>query len=101
MQHILGTWEDGTISGQWSGNKDYLWGMVAVEWGAQGSQLVMALQRIIGAGVDGIWGMETSTKLQEYLQRLGYDIEVDGYFGRQSVKVLQTAINDGKFGQAA
>ena len=101
MQNILGTWKDGMISGQWTGNKDYLWGFTAVEWGAQGSQLVMALQRLIGAGADGIWGKETSTKLQEYLKRLGYEIEVDGYFGRQSVKVLQTAINDGKFGKAA
>ena len=102
MQHALGTWEDGTISGQWSGNKDFLWGMTAVEWGGQGSQLVMALQKLIGAGVDGIWGKETSTKLQEYLIKKGYscgDAGADGYFGRNSVMALQRCLNDGKFGK--
>lgn len=97
MQHALGTYEDGTISGQWSGNNDYFWALTSVEWGAQGSPMVKALQEKIGAGVDGLWGKETSTKLQEYLVSKGYDIEVDGVFGNESVKALQRCLNDGKF----
>lgn len=99
MQHVLGTYEDGTISGQWSGNKDYFWGFTSVEWGAQGSPMVKALQGLVGAGADGLWGKETSTKLQEYLVALGYEIEVDGYFGRESVKALQRSLNDSTFGE--
>lgn len=97
MQHALGTYEDGIISGQWSGNKARLWGMEAVEWGAQGSRLVRALQELVGAVADGLWGEETSTKLQQHLAGLGCPIDVDGYFGRESVKALQAALNDGRF----
>lgn len=98
MQHALGTWEDGVISGQWIGNKDYLWAFSSVEWGAEGSQMVMALQRLIGAGEDGLWGQETSTKLQEFLISKGYscgESGADGYFGRDSMRALQTCLNDG------
>ena len=100
MQHVLGTYEDGVISGQWSGNKDYLWAFSSVEWGAQGSPMVMALQKKIGAGSDGIWGRETSTKLQEFLISRGYscgEAGADGYFGRDSMRALQNCLNDGKF----
>ena len=100
MQHALGTWEDGTISGQWSGNKCYFWAFDAVEWGAQGSQMVMALQRLIGVVVDGVWGEETSTGLQEYLIKKGYSCGpsgADSYFGRDSLRALQQCLNDGNF----
>ena len=99
MQHALGTWKDGVISGQWSGNREYLWAMDSVEWGGQGSQMVMALQRLVGAVADGIWGKETSTKLQDRLIAGGYfcgDAGADGYFGRCSVRALQQCLNDGR-----
>ena len=99
MQHALGTWEDGVISGQWRGNAEYLWAFSAVEWGAQGSQMVVALQRLIGAVPDGIWGQETSEKLQDRLIAGGYfcgDSGADGYFGRCSMRALQQCLNDGR-----
>lgn len=99
MQHALGTYEDGTISGQWKPNHQYFEGIVSAEWGAQGSPMVMALQRLIGAGVDGIWGQETSTRLQEHLIAKGYSCGssgADGYFGGESVRALQRCLNDGK-----
>ena len=99
MQHALGTWEDGVISGQWRGNAEYLWAFSAVEWGAQGSQMVVALQRHIGAVPDGIWGQETSEKLQDRLIAGGYfcgDSGADGYFGRCSMRALQQCLNDGR-----
>ena len=99
MQHALGTWEDGVISGQWRGNAEFFWAFSAVEWGAQGSQMVAALQRRVGAIADGIWGRETSTRLQEHLIARGYscgDSGSDGYFGRASVRSLQECLNDGR-----
>ena len=100
LQHALGTYEDGVISGQWHNNEVFLWGMDSVEWGAQGSPMVKALQEKIGAGADGIWGKETSQKLQDFLINKGYSVGedgADGYFGRESVKALQRCLNDGKF----
>ncbi|MBP3883628.1 MAG: hypothetical protein J6D54_01645 [Olsenella sp.] len=100
MQHALGTVEDGTISGQYGVNREYLWGFDAVDLNGGGSQMVQALQARIGASVDGIWGFETSVKLQEYLIAKGYscgDSGVDGYFGRDSVRALQRCLNEGRF----
>lgn len=99
MQHALGTYEDGIISGQWRGNECYFWAFSAVEWGGTGSQMVKALQKAIGAEADGFWGVETSTKLQEHLIDKGYscgECGADGFFGRDSVKALQRCLNDGK-----
>ena len=98
MQHCLGTYEDGVISGQPTANYDFVWAMVSIEHGYGGSQLVMALQALVGASVDGYWGYETSTRLQQYLCSKGYQVAVDGYFGRESVRALQRCINDGNFG---
>ncbi len=95
LQHIFGTTEDGIISGQDPDSKDYHWGMSNVEYGSGGSELVKAIQRKVGSGVDGYWGPDTSRKFQTYLNSLGYTLEVDGYFGRESVKALQDAINKG------
>ena len=100
MQHALGTYEDGVVSGQWSGNKDWFWAFTSVEWGAQGSPMVAAMQRMIGAGADGLWGQETSRKLQEHLISRGYNCGgcgADGVFGNDSVIALQCCLNDGKF----
>lgn len=97
MQHALGTYEDGVISGQWIGNRAYLAAMTAVEWGAQGSPMVMAMQRLVGAGADGLWGRETSTRLQAHLIARGYDDSpADGDFGNNSVRALQKCLNDGR-----
>jgi len=100
MQHALGTYEDGVVSGQWRGNRDYIWAVTSVEWGAQGSPMVEALQEMLGAGKDGLWGEETSRMLQEYLIDKGYDCGesgADGVFGNDSVRALQLCLNDGKF----
>ncbi len=98
MQHALATYEDGTLSGQWIGNQCYIWGFTVVEYGAEGSPMVKALQRELGIGIDGLWGCETSGALQTMLVKCGYDVGscgVDGYFGSDSVKALQRYLNDG------
>lgn len=100
MQTALGTYQDGYISGQTYGGDVYRQRVSAVEHGSGGSTMVRALQRLIGAGVDGYWGCETSTRLQQYLESRGYDVGgVDGYFGPNSVMALQRCLNDGNFGR--
>lgn len=97
LQHILGTTEDGWISGQYTGHKDYHWGMSNVTYEGTGSLLVKALHKKLGMPVKGMWDKTLSICLQEWLRDQGYPIEIDGYFGRESVKALQKSINDGKW----
>lgn len=99
-QDQLGTPCDGEISGQYYPNHQYFPGIVTVTWEGYGSTLVQAIQRKVGAGADGIWGRETSQKIQTWLINNGYDCGpggVDGYFGTDSVKALQRSLNDKKW----
>lgn len=99
LQHALGTYEDGAISGQWQGNARFIPAITSVEWGGQGSQCVLALQHLVGAIPDGFWGWETSTKVQEHLISKGFscgECGADGYFGNDSVRALQRCLNDGR-----
>ena len=98
LQHAMGTHEDGVISGQSWADADYHWAISAVQYDEMGSQCVMAIQRMVGANVDGKWGPETSRKFQQFLIARGYSCGAagaDGYFGRDSVKALQRWLNDG------
>ena len=99
-QNQLGTPEDGWISGQRECNEENFWGMSNVSIEDGGSQLVEAIQRKVGANVDGDWGPETSRKIQQWLVDNGYSVGsagVDGYFGHDSVMALQKSLNDGKW----
>jgi len=69
--------------------------MSNVDFDETGSKLVMTIQSIVGANVDGIWGKDTSTKIQEWLVDRGYPCVVDGYFGANSVMALQESLNSG------
>lgn len=99
-QAQMGTTRDGEITGQSKADYGHLEGMVAVSFGGGGSQLVRAIQAKVGAGVDGYWGRETSTKVQQWLIDRGYSCGscgADGYFGHDSVCALQQSLNDGKW----
>lgn len=100
-QEQLGTYADGVISGQVADLYQYRRNVYSIEHdGGSGSQLVEAIQAKVGANVDGIWGRETSTKVQQWLVDNGYDVGsagVDGYFGHDSVCALQMSLNDGKW----
>lgn len=98
IQHALGTYEDGTISGQYRGNREFFRGFTNVEWGGEGSPMVVALQNLIGASPDGFIGKHTSQSLQSFLVDKGYDVGpfgIDGYFSHDSVVALQNCLNDG------
>lgn len=99
-QDQLGTPCDGEISGQVRANAKYFAGVVAVTFEETGSMLVKAIQKKVGAIEDGIWGKETSTKIQQWLVNKGYSVGsagVDGYFGHDSVMALQKSLNDKKW----
>jgi peptidoglycan hydrolase-like protein with peptidoglycan-binding domain len=71
--------------------------IVSVTWERTGSELVKAIQKKVGAEVDGYWGKETSKAIQQFLVKKGYKIDVDGYFGPNSVKALQKSLNAKKW----
>ena len=86
---------DGLIGGQNASQKKYRPAMTAVVNGKGGSQTVTALQRWCGLDPDGIWGKTTSNGLQKKLKALGYyNGKMDSIFGAESVKALQTYLND-------
>lgn len=91
-QQIMGTTVDGIISGQSEWNRPYLPAVYAIDYRGGGSQLVKAVQRVVGAAVDGYLGPETVRKLQA---RLG--VEQDGYLGKVTAKALQRRLNEGRF----
>jgi hypothetical protein len=94
----MGTYADGVISGQVADYYKYRSSVYSIEHdGGSGSQLVRAVQAKVGATVDGIWGPETSRKVQEWLVANGYDVGtagVDDHFGHDSVCALQLSLND-------
>lgn len=95
-QKSLGTPVDGVISGQLKGNQEYFKGIVSVTWERTGSALVKAIQKKVGADVDGYWGPDTSKKIQKFLIKHKFSVGpdgADGYFGSNSVKGLQKSLN--------
>lgn len=98
---VSAPFRDGFLSGQRRANWTFFNGITSVEFdGGSGSSTVRKLQEKIGASVDGVWGKETSRKLQQFLQLRGYDIGpcgVDGYAGADTIKALQKCLNDGRF----
>lgn len=91
-QQVMGTTADGIISGQSEFDRPYLPAIYAIEYNDGGSQLVRAVQRAVGAAIDGYMGPNTVTKLQG---RLG--VTQDGYFGPQTARALQRRLNEGRF----
>ena len=91
-QEIMGTPADGIIGGQSEWNRKYLPAVYAIQYDDGGSALVRAVQRAVGAEVDGYLGPETVRKLQA---RLG--VGQDGYLGKVTAKALQRRLNTGRF----
>lgn len=95
-QAALGTTQDGVISGQFYKEWKYFSGIQSVTWEKTGSELVKAVQRKVGAKVDGYWGPNTSKAIQKFLIKKGFNVGpegADGYFGTNSVKGLQNSLN--------
>lgn len=91
-QQALGTYADGVISGQDPINKEYLYRITSITWDYGGSQLVRAIQRKVGAGVDGYLGPQTVKAIQKFV-----GVTQDGYLGPQTAMAVQRTLNDGKW----
>lgn len=93
LQKALGTEADGLVSNQRSAYKKHLQSCLAESWKYSSSgcsPMIKALQKKVGADVDGIAGPTTIKKMQK---KLG--VTVDGYCGPDTVKALQKWINNG------
>lgn len=93
-QKVLGTYTDGVVSNQPTSNKKYLpncsttsWQFKTSGYGA-GSSVVRAIQRLVGADVDGYCGRQTVMALQKFL-----GVSVDGSCGNKTVSAWQKWLN--------
>ncbi|MCM3324906.1 N-acetylmuramoyl-L-alanine amidase [Cytobacillus kochii] len=96
LQKALGTPVDGIISNQPKNSvtNAFYDGTIHFASGKQGSPMVKALQRLIGANPDGFMGPQTVRALQIYLGTVA-----DGVLSRPSlvVKEMQRRLNAGTF----
>lgn len=95
-QSVFGTLRDGIVSNQSSSMTKYLtrclsssWEFVKPEKVKNGSSLVKAIQKKIGATADGVFGLKTAKAFQKWL-----GVEVDGYIGEKTVKAFQKWLNN-------
>lgn len=95
-QAALGTPVDGVVSGQATSLVGWYPNLVAVSYGTGGSALVRAIQRKVGAAVDGVLGPATVKALQTWLARRDYAVgTIDGILGPATAKAVQRSLNDG------
>lgn len=93
-QKVLGTTVDGIVSNQPMVNKRYLPNCSSYSWQFKtsgyrgGSSMVRALQRKIGADVDGYFGPNSVRKFQKFL-----GVAVDASCGPATVKAWQKWLN--------
>ena len=93
-QEIMGTPVDGVISGQVipDGRTYGRPNLLCVTYGGQGSALIRAVQRVVGAVPDGLYGPDSIRRTQI---RLGVD--PDCWFGYATARALQERLNQGRF----
>lgn len=95
-QRQLGTSVDGIISGQSRADADAVPAITAIEYGGGGSLLVRAIQRKVGASVDGYMGHDTVTALQWWLRGKGCNPgPIDGVAGKNTIMAVQRSLNGG------
>ncbi len=94
LQKILGTKQDGIVSNQPTINRKYLYSASSTSWQfkktgySAGSNMIRALQKLIGAKADGWFGKNSVISLQRFLK-----VKADGSMGSATVRALQKYIN--------
>lgn len=95
-QQVMGTAVDGIISGQQvPDGRTYARPAIdssVVRYGGGGSDLIRAVQRRLGCGVDGLLGPATIRAIQSH-----YGLAQDASFGPATARALQSALNQGRF----
>jgi hypothetical protein len=99
-QKVLGTPVDGIVSKQIKSCQKYLINCLTSSWEfktsgyAGGSSMVKAIQKLVGATVDGHAGKNTVIAMQKFLNKKGFNCgSADGYMGPATVKAWQKYIN--------
>ena len=100
-QRFLKTIVDGIVSRQPTSNRKYLKNAFTDSWQLTsnykgGSAMIKALQRLIGAKVDGYFGKNSVKALQNFLIRNGYSVGkygADGVMGYDTVCAWQRYLN--------
>jgi hypothetical protein len=88
-QQVMGTTQDGVISGQVMPDRTYARpNLYAVTYGGSGSDLIRAVQRRLGLTPDGLMGPGTIRAIQRHL-----GVAQDASFGPGTVRALQTRLN--------
>lgn len=93
-QEVFGTTVDGIVTDQYKCYEKENPGLIAFEWldnpSSYGSELIRAIQKKVGANVDGHIGPETIKKMQKYFGTIQ-----DGYVSNPSdmVKAFQKWLN--------
>lgn len=97
-QKMLGTTIDGKVSKQPRSNKKYLPACSTTSWefklvGGTGSNMVKALQKLIGAEQDGKFGKNSVAKFKAFLKKNGYAISDGANLNATDVKSWQKYVN--------
>ena len=93
-QEVFGTTVDGIVTDQYKIYKSQNPGLISFEWldnpSTYGSELIRAIQKKVGANIDGHIGPETIKKMQKWLGTIQ-----DGYVSNPSdmVKAFQKWLN--------
>lgn len=93
-QQVFGTFQDGIVSNQPYSNRKYLPNAFTSSWQfktgkySEGSNLIRAIQKRIGAKVDGFFGPNSVKKFQQFL-----GVKIDGSMGPATVMAFQTWLN--------
>ena len=98
-QKVMGTTADGIVSGQLTSTKKYLPNASTTSWkfakDGKGSQLIKAIQKMVGVKTDGYCGRNTIIAMQTFLKSLGYySGSIDGIMGSNTVKAWQRYLNN-------
>jgi hypothetical protein len=98
LQKLLGTEQDGVISNQWRVDGVNYPGLFAAEWNKTqiGSNLIRAMQGVLGIPQDGLCGRDTISAIQRYL-----GTQVDGVISTpysNMVAEMQRRLNTGDAG---
>ena len=96
-QKVMGTTQDGIVSGQLKSCKPYCINMLAESWqwnNGGGSPMVRAIQKLLGVEQDEYMGPDTIKAMQKFLKAKGwYTGSIDGKAGWKTTDGWQRYIN--------
>lgn len=97
-QDYFNTYMDGIVSAQLKSSARYVPSVDTRYWkfvrySRYGSDVVRAIQKLVGAIVDGKFGRDTAGCMQKFLIAKGFTVKYDKIMGPQTVKAWQAYLN--------